>query len=113
MPFQAQICKNILCEPIYHLQNTELFHKQNTSRKTGGIIPISPELYTTQKIMTKIVSIKTCILYTFLYSLESNTKLRIDAELSDHKNIIFSVLKKLEWASVRHKQGAPNWVASA
>ena len=46
------------------------------------------------------------ILYTFLYSPESNTKLRIDAELSDHKNTvkiftnfshffnIFSVLKK-------------------
>ena len=46
------------------------------------------------------------ILYTFLYSPESNTKLRIDAELSDHKNtvkiftnfshffVIFLVLKK-------------------
>ena len=46
------------------------------------------------------------ILYTFFYSLESNAKLRINAELSDHKNtvkiftnlgrffIIFSVLKK-------------------
>ena len=57
-------------------------------------------------MITKIVSIKTRILYTFFYSLESNAKLRINAELSDHKNtvkiftnfgrffIIFSVLKK-------------------
>ena len=54
-----------------------------------------------------------CVLYTLFYSLESKTKLKIGAELSDHKNtvklftnfghffIIFLVLKKLEWASVR------------
>ena len=96
----------MLCEPIYYLQNTELSPKQNTFKKTERIIPISPQLYTAQKMITKIVSIKTRILYTFFYSLESNAKLRINAELSDHKNtvkiftnfgrffIIFSVLKK-------------------
>ena len=52
------------------------------------------------------LSTKTCILYTAFHQLESNTKLRIDAELSDYKNTvkiftnfshffnIFSVLKK-------------------
>ena len=46
-----------------------------------------------------------CVLYTLFYSLESKTKLKIGAELSDHKNtvklftnfghffIIFSTLK--------------------
>ena len=98
----------MLCEPIYYLQNTELSPKQNTFKKTGRIIPISPQLYTIQKIITKIVFIKMHILCTFFYSLESNAKLRIDEELSDHKNtvkrftnfgrflIIFLVLKKAQ-----------------
>ena len=57
----------MLCEPIYYLQNTELSPKQNTFKKTGRIIPISPQLYTTQKIITEIVFIKMHIFAYFVY----------------------------------------------
>ena len=75
------------------------------------------------------MSIKTRILYTFFYSLGSNAKLRINAELSDHKNtvkiftnfgrffIIFSVLKKARMGqccshakSVQKENNTPNYI---
>ena len=69
------------------------------------------DIYNTCVLNSIKLSAKTCIFYTFLYRLESKTKLRIGSKPSGQKNtvkiftnlghffIIFSMLKKLESAS--------------
>ena len=66
------------------------------------------DIYNTCVLNSIKLSAKTCIFYTFLYRLESKTKLRIGSKPSGQKNtvkiftnlghffIIFSMLKKLE-----------------
>ena len=53
------------------------------------------DIYNTCVLNSIKLSAKTCIFYTFLYRLESKTKLRIGSKPSGQKNTVTAVVKKV------------------